>query len=692
MKTISNYRYPAILCLLTLIMLAVIELRNPYYFLQDDNRALYLPFYVHNLRALLGGEFPLYNFHQYLGTPVTIQYATLYPINYISLCLSKLLLGNYFGAMEFIAVFHIIVAALGFFYLMRDFKLEDASCFFGAVAWAFCGFVITVGNSWIQTLGYAAYLPWILLFSIRQIHRFELKSFLILALLKVFDMLLGYPQLFIYTATFELFTIIMLFVANKLNISTSRLTADVQTVTPTNQSFIKLMASFFLNYVAVFIITLPLILQTLDQASVSASRRKILSWDEYAAFSYNLKYWFNGLIAPFRTVEITTQFELHFISHIGYLTLFFVFLSVFGLKNRDNRREVVVFFILAALALLWAGDIIVTKILYHVPFYNRLRFPFKVAFFTSFYLVVISSFGFDIFYKKIKRVKELSRNAVAIIVLVILIFHVSNFLIIHTVQPQNMFSRHLDAVPFDEPLREKIFDGRIVSASLDDVYDAEKIIQGFSAPLLAYDYATLFGVFHFGGYDAMVSEKAQAAALGINKNPVFNLPANEPFTVPAETLEHFRKWGVKWYVLNKAIPLGNEDVFKLFYSDQHRNVLMDQSAKPFVYWLHDPKDTGDVKYIFKTNSIEIDCLSKTGGNIIINVLQHPYFSAQLDGKSLLTSETKDNQLSVLVPEGEHKVILKYSDKKFFYGSVASGIFLFLLTFAFVRIKLQRGRG
>jgi hypothetical protein len=681
-KSIPHYRYHVLLVALTLLMVVVIEISHPFFFLQDDNRTLYLPFYVHNIRALLGGEFPFYNFHQYLGTPVTIQYAALYPINYLALCLSKFLLGNYFGTMEFIAVFHLIVAAIGFYSLMRFFELEEVSCFFGAMTWTFCGFVVTVGNSWIQTVGFAAYLPWILLFSIKQIYRFDIRCFLILVILKVFELLLGYPQLFVYTMTFEFLTVVMLFIVNKKT-GTARIdsgTTEIDTFPP--PTFIKLMSSFFVNYAFVFIITLPLIVQTLHQTSVSANRKQLLSWDEYAAFSYNLKYWLNGLLAPFRNVDITTQFELQFISHIGYLTLLFVIIAITPIKRMDSSllkreggKQILVFCILTGLSLLWAGDIIVTKILYHVPVYNRLRFPFKVAFFSSFYLAMIATFGFDIFYDKIKG---FSRNVVTIIFAAILILHTSNFLILYAALPQRMFSSHLDPVPLEEPLSEKLREGRIVSAGLDDVFDGEKIVPGFSASLLGYDYATLWGLFHFGGYDPMVSEKAQSAALGIKNNPVFNLPANEPFNIPSETLEYFRKWGVKWYVVNKAIPLSGNENFKLFHSDEHRNVLEDLLAKPLVYWQNDSNNSSNIHYKFMTNSIEVDYVSETGGTIIINVLHHPFFTARLDGKALSLSETSDNQVSLSVPQGRHRFVLKYTDKNFIYASVVSAVFVFLL--------------
>ena len=535
---------------------------------------------------MIGGEFPFYNFHQYLGTPVTIQYAAFYPINYLALCLSKLLLGNYFGTMEIIAVFHLIVAALGFFCLMRFFKLDEVSCLFGAVAWTFCGFVITVGNSWIQTVGYAAYLPWILLFSIKQICRFEVKSFLVLVMLKVCAVLLGNPQLFVYTMTFEVLTVAFLFFANKKTSSDSIDAGAKPDISP-RPTLIKLISSFLANYIFVFLITLPLLLQTLHQTSMSAGRRQILSWDEYAAYSYKLNYWLNGLLAPFRAVDVNTQFELHFISHIGYLTLIFILISIISFKNKPENKQILVFSLLAVFSLLWASDVVVTKIIYQIPFYNRMRFPFKVAFFTSFYLIIISTFGFDKFLVALRNVNKISSSLVSTIVGLILILHVSNFLVLHAALPQNMFSKHLDVAPFDEPLRNIMSDGRVVSAGLDDVWDGEKIIPGFSAPLLGFDYATLWGLFHFGGYDTMVSEKTRLATLGIKDNPVYNLPANEPFRIPSDTLEHFRKWGVKWYVVDKAIPLSNNDTFKVFHSDRYRNVLIDPLAKPMAYWQED---------------------------------------------------------------------------------------------------------
>lgn len=148
---LAEQRMPVLLCILVIAGLALIEAGHPYYFLQCDNRDYFLPAFVHNTRAMLGGEFPLYNFHQHLGTPVTLPYGALYPPNYCAVLLSGWLFGNPFATMELLAFLHLTLAALGFFRLMRLFELDEAACLFGGLGWAFCAFVVTGGfmeSSW----------------------------------------------------------------------------------------------------------------------------------------------------------------------------------------------------------------------------------------------------------------------------------------------------------------------------------------------------------------------------------------------------------------------------------------------------------------------------------------------------------------------------------------------------------------
>ena len=82
--------------------------------------------------------------------------------------------------------------------------------------------------------------------------------------------------------TFEFLTVVMLFLANKKSAPDSMGACVAGSDSAPPPTLIKLLASFIANYAFVFVITLPLILQTLHQASVSANRKQLLSWDEYA--------------------------------------------------------------------------------------------------------------------------------------------------------------------------------------------------------------------------------------------------------------------------------------------------------------------------------------------------------------------------------------------------------------------------
>jgi hypothetical protein len=672
LKVISHYRYPALVLLLTVVTFIAIEIGHPYYFMQDDNRVLYLPIYLHNLRSVLNGEFPFYNFHQYLGTPVTIHYAALYPLYYLGLILSKFLFGHYFASFEFIALFHLILAAQGCYYFGRYFELTETSSVFGAITWAFCSFVIVGGNSWIHVTGLAAYLPWILLYTIRQCYSFDLRAFLMLLFFKVCNLLLGYPQYFLYTVTFEILTVILFcFLDSK------------------STKLVKSLVSFTVNYILVVIITLPIIIQTAWQTAVSAHRSNQLSWNEYASYSYNLKYWLIGLIAPFSSTTVITQFELHYLSFVGYLTLFFFVLYLYKRNVLSGKCSVLgtASAILFLFAIMWAGELIVTRLFYYIPVYNRMRYPFKLAIFGSFYITVISVLGFDIFQKQLSNYAFLTNRTVKIVAPAVIAVQLCVFIALYSFSPQRTFGYHADPLPLTEPLKETIADGRIISASLDDVIIGDKLVPGFSAPYLGYDYATLWGLFHFGGYDPLVSQKGGNAALGIKNNPVFNLPTDEPFSVPQETLEHFRKWGVKWYVVNRAIPLAADSPFQLIYSDTYRNVLKDSLAQPMVYW-QEAVENARLSYRFTTNSVEIDSDSAKAGTVIVNTLYHPFFAANVDGIRTDVAETADNQISLSVPQGRHFTVLRYTDRSFIAGAKISGVVMLLaiLSLSFPKVR------
>ena len=70
-----------------------------------------LPNLVHTFDSLLGGELAQYNFHQFLGYPFLAagQTGVLYPLNYLAVFLSRMLLGHSFLAVDLLVVMHLLI-------------------------------------------------------------------------------------------------------------------------------------------------------------------------------------------------------------------------------------------------------------------------------------------------------------------------------------------------------------------------------------------------------------------------------------------------------------------------------------------------------------------------------------------------------------------------------------------------------
>jgi len=318
-----------------------------------------------------------------------------------------------------------------------------------------------------------------------------------------------------------------------------------------------------------------------------------------------------------------------------------------------------------------------------------MRYPFKLQFFTGFFLVTTASFGFELACRSMRE--RFGAWRVYLLPLVLLA-HGANFLLLYTVIPQRMLSHHLDTPPFEEPLQERLADGRIVSAGPDVVWDGERVVPGHTVPTLGYNFAMLWGLYHLGGYEALLSEKNLHAALDLTNNSIFNVAADTPLDFKRDVpLDYLRKWGVRWYVVNSRIPLKGTEELELVHGDKIRNVLYDPAANRLVYWADNLK-AAVAEYRLRTNSVEITTQRGSEGLLVINVLHHPFFRGYLDGREIPLAETEDGQMSVTMPAGEHTLSLKYIDTSFRNGALLSGAFLLSAAVLWGAVKFRsRGR-
>jgi hypothetical protein len=358
-------------------------------------------------------------------------------------------------------------------------------------------------------------------------------------------------------------------------------------------------------------------------------------------------------------------FPLQFISHIGWLTLFFCGAAFW--QRRVNRRLVAVFLILALFSFLWANDTWVTRLFFYLPLYNRQRWPCKLAFFTSFFLIVVATFGVDVLYKRIKG----PPGRVTAILAMLFLMHIGNFLALYLAAPQGVFAPPDKSSLYEERLGSVLKSGRIVTvvqkSTLDDGNFKKRV------PLLGSNYATLFGLYHFAGYDPLVPEKNVQAALGLNGSADFYLDGGIPFDPSTADLDYFRKWGVKWYVLDRNVRLEGAGILKPVYRDDNRVVLYDAAARPFVFW-RDNAGGGESSYLFTTNRIKVETERESAGQLLVNVLYNPFFAATVDGKKANITETEEMQMLVDVPPGRHSILITYSDPYFVAGLYVSAVF------------------
>jgi hypothetical protein len=496
-------------------------------------------------------------------------------------------------------------------------------------------------------------------------------TFLVLVGIRVLALLVGYPQLYVYMVTFEVLTVGAVQIASRFSIRCKDETGNHST-----RPVAGTLVLYIISHIAALGIVMPLLLSAYRQASVSLTRKNILEWNTYSANSYDIKLWLNGLVAPFHEAGIATWNELHFISHVGYLTLLCALIALWSVRRSDNRIPILVCAVCAVVSLMWSGDTIVTRLVYHLPVFNKFKHPFKLSLFTSFYLIIIATFGFELLCRKIEAARNSGRAALQILVPLLLALHLLNFLGLYTISRQYSFARMLDPVPFDEPLKGPLSQGRIVSVLQKDINDNQlgKAV-GTTVPLLGYDYATLWGLYHLGGHDSLVPEENFKAAFQLSYDSMIKVPPGSSLDdVLKASLGYFRLWGVRWYVVDTAVPVTGFGGLKLFREDSSRKVYFDSGGLPFAFWADSPDSPG-IPYEFRTNSMVLHTQRASDGMALINVLWNPFFSAEVDGNKALISVTNGKQVLVEVPAGNHIVTVTYSDPYLYAGLVISLISL-----------------
>lgn len=664
-KIRSKFGLYILLVLLIMAFIALIELKYPYYFLQDDNRDYYLPMFVHSYRSLLKGEIAQYNFYQFAGYPILGcgQSGALYPPMYLSVFISDVLFNHYFATIEIYVLIHLIIGAVGMNYFLRTLSIDKKSSFLCALAWPLSGFVFQVSNSWVVISGVCAYLPWILCFSYRFFKDLKKTDFILSVIFKVIFFYVGFYQYFVYLMIFD--AIMILFMV-------------IMGLTHKGTKIWKLIIYYILNSVSVLILALPLFLPVFRTSSISAERASAMGWDEYSSQYYDIRQWLWGVFYPFNQTKKSDLFwhlNLKNLSHIGYICLIFIVFGIiyqFFLKKKDvkKRKLVWIFTALGLISLLWSSNKTVLYLIYKIPILNRFRWPFKLQLFTGFFMICIASVGLYMFFMYVVKNDILKRAVFISLVLI----QILNFYCLYALTPQKAFAYHSDKLPLKDELASNLTNGRVITLAPnpegkeDYTYFSNFCFK--SAKMLGFNYATLWEVYHFAGYDPLISKEIDNICLRLNHSAIY-YNKDIPF-------DYFRKWGVKWYVTPKGLDdeYLNQNLMRV-YEDDKRVIFYDMNAKPFIYW--DDGSDKNIEYDIGTNSIKIKVDNVDSDKILnLNFVYNSDFKCKIDGENAAIVKNSDNQMSLSLLPGSHNIIIKYSNPYFIFGTIVACGFLIMV--------------
>jgi hypothetical protein len=374
----------AALLLLAGLLFAALEARMPFYFLWDDNVSFYLPSYVYNLEAVLGGEIPHVNYHQYLGHThlAAGQTAVLYPPLYPALVLTGLVWGDQRPAVDVLAVGHLLFSALGMFVLLRHRRVERRASVVAALLWVSFPFLAQVSRNWIFVAYAAAWLPWsfFLLGRLLDAPR-RTSSIFTLGAVKALLISQGYVQYAILLVLYEsLYLLLHWFQLHRLRC-------------PRRQVFDEARA-WVLALLASAALAAPVLLPMLHAKQVSAYRSGGLSFQELTSLSLDAVDFLKAqvfLLTPRAVHETSTA-----MFYLGLPNLL-----ALGILFRDRRPVFKQVLLVAAAALVLSTA--AYGVMYYVPLLSSFRWPFKSFLFVAFFLAVALGRAYQLFFEDERR-------------------------------------------------------------------------------------------------------------------------------------------------------------------------------------------------------------------------------------------------------------------------------------------------
>lgn len=143
---------------------------------------------------VLSGEFPWWNPYYSAGQPMAAnpEYEVFYPFQWL------ILMADFETGYRLHILFHVWLAAVGMYLLLRSMRRSHVASLFGAIAWGYGGLTLSLINL-LPILFAAAWLPLVLLFARRAFRRFRPRDAALASLFGGLQILVGEPTTLVQT-------------------------------------------------------------------------------------------------------------------------------------------------------------------------------------------------------------------------------------------------------------------------------------------------------------------------------------------------------------------------------------------------------------------------------------------------------------------------------------------------------------
>ncbi len=332
-----------------------------------DTILYFYPWRVLLEKSLRDGFIPLWNTYNFCGQPFLANMASacLYPLNWLLLFIPP----HWF--MTFTIIFHFILTSLFAYLFLCSLGLSQTASLLGAITWTFSGPMVV----WAEYQTPICSMSWFPL-SLLLWRLYILQGKHIYALFAGFPLALsilgGHPQFALYGwLAFSLFTFFQIFTERKFK-----------------EGYIGFLLSFSIG----LILSLPQLLPSFELA-LKSHRSLGSSLSDLLSTSMPWRHLYTFLIPDFygNPVDYDYRGAFNYVELSGYFGILPFFLLPSALKRKEGKF----FLFLASISILFALNTPFLRLLLSLPVFSFLAAPARNLYISAFAFGAIAAIGLD---------------------------------------------------------------------------------------------------------------------------------------------------------------------------------------------------------------------------------------------------------------------------------------------------------